>query len=77
MEEEMDLVSIIKKIRSFDTVLQASLLNDKKRELMVEHTEKNVIDLCDDNGVDHLEVKFGHSTIDQALYQQVLFKDNF
>ena len=77
MNDETDLLQIVKKIRKFESILEASLLGEKNRKLMVEHSKQNVIDLLDDLGKDHLEIKFENSPIDQALYQQVLFKDTF
>lgn len=77
MDEELDLVQIVKKIRKFESILNASLLNDENRKLMVEHTEPNIIDISNEKGKDHIDLKYDNSQIDQALCQQVLYRDTF
>ena len=50
MNDETDLLQIVKKIRKFESILEASLLIEKNRILMLEHSKQNVIDLLDDKG---------------------------
>jgi hypothetical protein len=48
LEEDLNLVSIVKKLRQLDIILQNSLLKDEKRKLYVEHAYQNVINIDDE-----------------------------
>jgi len=48
LEQETNLVSIVKKIRHFEIILENSLLNSDQRKFDVAHSMKNIIDLDDD-----------------------------
>ena len=48
LDEETNLVAIVKKLRHFEIILENSLLNSDQRKFDIAHSMKNVIDLDDD-----------------------------
>jgi 5,10-methylenetetrahydrofolate reductase len=55
LEDDMDMVTLIKQMRRFSTLMDSSLLKSKVRKFEVDHSYPNVIDLDSDDGYKHTE----------------------
>ena len=55
LSEEMDIITLIKRVRHMQIILDNSLMKSDSRKFQVSHAEKNLIDLDSDPGTKHVE----------------------
>jgi hypothetical protein len=53
LQEDLNLISLIKQVRYMSAILDSSLLKSKSRKFQVMHSRQNVIDLDSDEGYFH------------------------